>query len=104
MEGPTVSPVDDPRAPAEVVSLDARRARARRQAAALTSRELLVLAALASGQTTEEVARSNYLSPHTIRSHVKSATRKVGARTRTHAVAIALSEGAIELGDTELSA
>jgi DNA-binding CsgD family transcriptional regulator len=38
-----------------------------------------------------------HLSVHTIRSHTKSLLRKLGARTRAHAVAIAYSRGALEL-------
>ena len=36
------------------------------------------------------------VSPHTVRTHIKNGMRKLEARTRAHAVAIALSEGAIE--------
>jgi DNA-binding NarL/FixJ family response regulator len=84
---------------AEVVSLDA--ARARRSYAErttrLSARELDVLAGLARGLMTEEIAEAMFLSPHTIRSHVKAAMRKMGAKTRAQAVAIALTGGAIEL-------
>ena len=82
----------------DVVSLD--RARARRQLAertrVLTDRELNVLAELARGSATEEIAETMILSPHTVRSHVKAAMRKLDARTRAHAVAIALGAGAID--------
>jgi DNA-binding NarL/FixJ family response regulator len=84
---------------ADVVSLD--RVRARRshaeRTARLSERELDVLAGLARGLMTEDVAAEMFLSPHTIRSHVKAAMRKLGAKTRTHAVAIALAAGAIDL-------
>lgn len=36
------------------------------------------------------------VSPHTVRTHIKNAMRKLDARTRAHAVAIALCDGAIE--------
>jgi DNA-binding CsgD family transcriptional regulator len=82
----------------DVVSLD--RARARRQLAArtalLSDRELAVVEQLARGLVTEEIAEQMFLSPHTIRSHVKTAMRKLDARTRAHAVAIALTADAIE--------
>jgi DNA-binding NarL/FixJ family response regulator len=81
----------------EVVSLE--QARARRHAAErakrLSHRERAVLSELAHGQATEQIADSLYLSPHTVRSHVKAAMRKLNARTRAHAVAIALTAGAI---------
>ena len=82
----------------EVVSLD--QARFRRQLAErtrrLSDRELTVLAELARGSATEEIAETMVLSPHTVRSHVKAAMRKLDARTRAHAVAIALAAGAID--------
>lgn len=64
--------------------------------AALTARERDVLARLAEGRPTEEVAAMLHVSPHTVRSRVKAVLRKLGARNREHAVAIALSERAIE--------
>jgi DNA-binding CsgD family transcriptional regulator len=82
----------------EVISLD--RVRARRQLAErahrLSLRERAILAELAHGHATEEIADALVLSPHTVRSHVKAAMRKLNARTRAHAVAIALATGTIE--------
>jgi DNA-binding CsgD family transcriptional regulator len=63
----------------------------------LSARERLVLTELALGRSTEEMAATIYLSRHTIRSHIKRAMRKLGARTRAQAVAIALADGSIEL-------
>ena len=81
----------------EVVSLD--QARTRRQMAErahrLSRRERAILSELAQGHPTEQIADELYLSPHTVRSHVKAAMRKLDARTRAHAVAIALTAGAI---------
>jgi DNA-binding CsgD family transcriptional regulator len=62
----------------------------------LTRRERDVLERLAEGHATEEVAAMLHVSPHTVRSRVKSLLRKLGARNREHAVAIALTEGAID--------
>jgi DNA-binding CsgD family transcriptional regulator len=76
---------------AQVINLDGMRV-ARR----LSGRERAVLGELAQGRATEEIASSLVLSPHTVRSHVKAAMHKLGARTRAHAVAIALSAGVIE--------
>ena len=55
-----------------------------------------MLRELARGYTTDEVAGVLTVSPHTVRTHVKNGMRKLGAKTRAHAVAIALSEGALE--------
>jgi DNA-binding CsgD family transcriptional regulator len=82
----------------EVISIE--QARARRQCAELayrlSHRERVVLTELAQGQATEQIADALFLSPHTVRSHVKAAMRKLNARTRAHAVAIALTAGVIQ--------
>ena len=54
--------------------------------ALLTPRELEVLAALAEGMTNKAIARRLNISLHTVKFHVESLFRKLGARTRTEAV------------------
>jgi DNA-binding CsgD family transcriptional regulator len=90
----SISIFEAPLAP--VIELAERRAP--RLTDALSRRELEVLEGLTRGERTEEMALSLHLSTHTVRSHVKSALRKLGARTRAHAVAIAYREGALDLG------
>jgi DNA-binding CsgD family transcriptional regulator len=63
----------------------------------LSRKERMVLAELALGNSTDEIGIALNVSPHTVRTHVKNLMRKLGARTRAHAVAIALSESAIEI-------
>jgi DNA-binding CsgD family transcriptional regulator len=53
----------------------------------LTPREVEVLAALAEGMTNKGIARRLDISLHTVKFHVESLFRKLGARTRTEAVA-----------------
>jgi DNA-binding CsgD family transcriptional regulator len=72
-------------------------ARTRSRTSRLSGKELTVLGELARGSSTEEIAERMYVSPHTVRTHVKNGMRKLEARTRAHAVAIALSEGAITM-------
>ena len=55
--------------------------------ALLTPRELEVLAALAEGMTNKAIARRLDISLHTVKFHIESLFRKLGARTRTEAVA-----------------
>ena len=56
----------------------------------LTSRELDVLRLLAEGLSHEEIGRRLSISSETVRTHVRKATARLGAATRTQAVAIAL--------------
>ena len=53
----------------------------------LTPRELEVPATLAEGLTNKAIARRLNISLHTVKFHVESLFRKLGARTRTEAVA-----------------
>lgn len=64
-------------------------------ASVLTDREREVLRMLSEGQTTAEVASRLYLSEHAVRSRIKAAMAKLGARTREHAVAIAIREAVL---------
>ncbi|WP_375492152.1 AAA family ATPase [uncultured Jatrophihabitans sp.] len=58
-------------------------------AAALTARELQVLAELAAGLSNREIAEKLYLSHRTVGVHVSNVLAKLGARTRTEAAAVA---------------
>jgi LuxR family maltose regulon positive regulatory protein len=57
------------------------------QASALTTAELRVLPMLATHLTFREIADELFVSTHTIKSHVGSIYRKLGASTRSQAVA-----------------
>ena len=67
-----------------------------RRTARLSPRERDVLAGLSVGESTEEIAVMLAMSPHTVRTHLRNIMRKLEARTRAHAVAIAIVDGAIE--------
>jgi DNA-binding CsgD family transcriptional regulator len=62
----------------------------------LSDREREVLEQIARGHSIEDISADLYLSPHTVRTHIKNILRKMGARTRAHAVAMAMSEGIID--------
>ena len=66
------------------------------RSARLSPRERDVLAGLAVGESTEEIGLTLRMSPHTVRTHLRNIMRKLEARTRAHAVAIALAGGAIQ--------
>jgi DNA-binding NarL/FixJ family response regulator len=61
----------------------------------LTERERQVLRLLADGCSYEEIGQQLFISPETVRAHVAKTLRKLGARTRTQAVAAALRAGLI---------
>ena len=61
----------------------------------LTDRERQVLRLLADGCSYEQVGKQLFISPETVRTHVAKTLRKLGARTRTQAVAAALRAGLI---------
>jgi DNA-binding NarL/FixJ family response regulator len=61
----------------------------------LTRREVEVLERLASGMTGEQAAATLGVSPETVRTHIRNAMRKLDARTRVHAVTLALGLGEI---------
>jgi DNA-binding CsgD family transcriptional regulator len=63
----------------------------------LSKREREVLQLLAHGATGERASALLTLSPETVRTHIRNARRRLGARTRVHAVAIALENDEIEL-------
>jgi DNA-binding NarL/FixJ family response regulator len=66
------------------------------RSARLSTRERDVLGGLACGESTEQIGLSLTMSPHTVRTHLRNIMRKLEARTRAHAVAIAIGDGAIE--------
>jgi DNA-binding NarL/FixJ family response regulator len=58
----------------------------------LTQRERDVLRLLADGLANEEIGKRLFISPETVRTHVRKAMEKLDADTRTQAVARALRE------------
>jgi DNA-binding CsgD family transcriptional regulator len=69
----------------------------------LTPREREVMSLLATGLNAEEVARALVISPFTVRTHVRNAKEKLGARTMAHAIAIVLRGGDGASGDLSSS-
>lgn len=62
---------------------------------ALTQRERDVLRLLADGLANEEIGKQLFISPETVRTHVRKAMAKLDADTRTQAVATALRQSLI---------
>lgn len=63
----------------------------------LSPREREVMSAMAEGATAEGAATQLGVSIETVRTHVRNAIRKIGARNRVHAIALALQSGEIRL-------
>ena len=71
--------------------------RAKAGNSSLTPREHEVLAWVAQGKSAGEIAEILHIAKRTVDEHVQTAVRKLGALNRTHAVAIALRDGIIEI-------
>ena len=63
----------------------------------LTPREVDVLRRVARGNANKEIAAQLSLTEETVKSHLKSILAKLSANDRTHAVAIGLKRGIIDL-------
>jgi len=63
----------------------------------LTPREIDVLRLVADGNANKEIAAQLSLTEETVKSHVRSILAKLGANDRTHAVAISLKRGIIDV-------
>jgi PAS domain S-box-containing protein len=63
----------------------------RASAGSLTTREREVITLIAMGRDTNEIAAQLHIAPETVRTHVRNAMSKLGARTRAQLVAIALT-------------
>jgi DNA-binding CsgD family transcriptional regulator len=63
----------------------------------LTQREREVLTRLALGASGADIARDLFLSPETVRTHTRRAREKLGARSRSQAIALALKRGEIDV-------
>ena len=62
----------------------------------LTQRELHVLDLLVQGYSNSAMAENLYLSDSTVRTHLRNINMKLGARSRTHAVALARKAGLVQ--------
>ena len=71
------------------------------QAGRLTEREAEVLRALAEGLSNAEIARRIWISPETVKTHIKSILTKLEVRDRTQAVVWAYRTGFAEATASE---
>ncbi|TMK41206.1 MAG: response regulator transcription factor [Actinobacteria bacterium] len=66
----------------------------------LSPREREIMHLMAEGLTAEQISGEITISIETVRTHVRNAIRKLQARNRVHAIAIALERGEIRLGES----
>ncbi len=59
----------------------------------ITDRESEILALITQGKSNAAVAELTYLSPNTVKSHIRSVYRKIGAESRTQAVLWGMDHG-----------
>ena len=63
----------------------------------MTAREIQVLENVAAGQHNREIGERLFISEDTVKVHLRHIMAKLGARDRTHAVAIANRRGVVRL-------
>ncbi|MFT4112624.1 response regulator [Silvibacterium sp.] len=63
----------------------------------MTPREIEVLNQVAKGHSNKQISAFLFISEYTVKDHIKTILAKLGAQDRTHAVAIAVQRGFIDL-------
>jgi DNA-binding NarL/FixJ family response regulator len=66
---------------------------------ALSARERSILALVAAGQTNTEIGKTLFLATKTVERQVATIVRKLGARNRAHAAAIAAARQIVDAGE-----
>jgi len=61
----------------------------------LTRRELEILQLMTKGDTNKEIGKTLFISEHTVRSHMKNIYRKLSVKSKSQAVAVAITKGLI---------
>jgi HD-GYP domain-containing protein (c-di-GMP phosphodiesterase class II) len=93
----------DPQAVDAVLGASGRRLRAPALPDGLTAREAEVIALLAHGLQTKQVARRLAISPKTADRHVQNAYAKIGVSTRASAAVYAMQHGLLPWGELPMS-
>lgn len=62
----------------------------------LTAREFHVIRLLAAGNRNRAIAEQMHLSEHTVKTHLRNVSAKLGARNRTEVIAIARAKGLLD--------
>ena len=67
----------------------------------LSNRQREILALMAEGATNGEIAQQLCLAPATVNWHIREILSSLGARSRAHAVALALRQGTLKDANLE---
>ena len=67
----------------------------------LSEREVQILKDIALGLSNKEIAEKNFISQHTVITHRKNITNKLGIKTVSGLTIYAMLNKLIEIGDTE---
>ena len=59
----------------------------------LSAREAAIMSLIVAGMTNQEIAGALYMSMHSVKAHIRSAYRKMGVTTRTHAILWGVNHG-----------
>jgi DNA-binding CsgD family transcriptional regulator len=70
----------------------------------LSERELEILKLLATGLSNKEIAAQLFLSPNTVKVHLRNIFAKLGAQSRTEATLIAIQRGYVSVPNTAVPA
>lgn len=66
------------------------------QKSQLSSREKEIMTLLALGENNQTIAKKLFLAPETVRHYTRMARIKLGAKSRSHAIALAVATGQID--------
>ena len=69
----------------------------------LSERELEILNLLATGLSNKEIAAQLYLSPNTVKVHLRNIFAKLGVQSRTEATLIAIQRGYVTVPGTAIT-
>jgi len=93
----------DPEAVKAVVEAAGQKAPRLERPAGLTEREAEVIALLAGGRQTKEIAAALRISPKTADRHIQNAYRKIGVSTRAAATVFAMERGLVSWGELPIA-